>query len=74
MQRVIADVHGSTSHASTINIKIKTELAQLPHLPLAHWDAGAVPKALVRLCLFVIVVPAWAQRRAQLVLVLRKAL
>ncbi len=68
----IADVHGSTSHASTINIK--TELAQLPHLPLAHWDAGAVPKALVRLCLFVIVVPAWAQRRAQLILVLRKAL
>lgn len=43
-------------------------------LPLAHRDAGAVPKALSRLGLLVVVVPARAQRGAELVLVLGEAL
>ena len=44
------------------------------HLALAHGHAGAVPVALLRLGRLVVVVAAGAQRRAQLVLVLRQAL
>ena len=44
------------------------------HLALAHGDARAVPEALLRLRLFVVIVAAGAQRRAQLVLVLCKPL
>jgi len=44
------------------------------HLALPHRHAGAVPETLLRLRGLVVVVPARAQRRAELVLVLRKAL
>lgn len=45
-----------------------------PHLALPHRHAGAVPVALVRLRLLVVVVAAGAERHAQLVLVLRQPL
>ena len=44
------------------------------HLALPHGYAGAVPEALLGLHLLVIIVPAGAQRRSQLILVLCQAL
>lgn len=43
-------------------------------LALAHRHARAVPEALVRFSLLVIVVAARAQRRAQFIFMLRQAL
>ena len=44
------------------------------HLALPHGYAGAVPEALLGLHLLVVIVPAGAQRRSQLILVLCQAL
>lgn len=45
-----------------------------PYLALAHGHAGAVPEALLRLGCLVVIMAAGAERCAELVLVLRKAL